>query len=213
LALVALALVVFQGVLGGLRVVLLEHMLAIAHAAMAQLFFAVAICLAVFTSSEWRDAPAGHRTLNDGGRLGRLCAVTTGLVYLQIVFGAVLRHTGEGVDAHLAFAALVALHVILVAMRVARHHAATPRLSRPAFLLFALLLVQLALGGLSYVGKFTTLLRLSSDGVVILTTTHLAAGALMLAMAVALTLRVYRLSASTMDRRPGREVLTEQFSV
>jgi heme A synthase len=117
------------------------------------------------------------------------------------------------VDAHLAFAALVALHVILVAMRVARHHAATPRLSRPAFLLFALLLVQLALGGLSYVGKFTTLLRLSSDGVVILTTTHLAAGALMLAMAVALTLRVYRLSASTMDRRPGREVLTEQFSV
>ena len=29
------------------------------------------------------------------GRLGRLCAVTTGLIYLQAIFGAVLRHTGK----------------------------------------------------------------------------------------------------------------------
>ncbi len=212
LALAALALVVLQGVLGGLRVVLLEHVLAIVHAATAQFFFAVTICLATFTSGDWRAVPA-DRPLSDGGRLRRLCAATTGLIYLQIVFGAVLRHTGERVDAHLVFAALVALHVILIVVRVAKHHAATARLSRPALLLFALLLVQLVLGGLSYVGKFTTLLRLSSGWVVVLTTTHLAVGALMLATAVVLTLGAYRLSLPAMDRRPGREVLTEQFSV
>jgi heme A synthase len=132
---------------------------------------------------------------------------------LQIVFGAVLRHTGERLDAHLAVAALVTLHVVLLAIRVTRQGESAARLRRPALFLFALLLVQLALGGMSYVGKFTTLLRLSSDWVVILTTTHLAVGALMLATAVVLTLRAYRLSAPVRDREPGREVLTEQFSV
>lgn len=212
LALAALALVVFQGILGGLRVVLLEDALAIVHAATAQFFFAVTVCLAIFTSREWRDASA-HPPLNDGGRLGRLCAITTGLIYLQIVFGAVVRHTGERIDAHLGIAALVALHIILIVMRVARHHAASSRLSRPALFLFALLFVQLALGALSYLGKFTAWLRLSSDGIVILTTTHLAVGALMLAAALALTLRVYRFSSPVAARGPGREILTEQFSV
>ena len=65
--------------------------------------------------------------LTDGGRLRRLCAVTTGLIYLQAIFGAVLRHTGERLDAHLAFAALVALHVILILMRVTRHHSESRR--------------------------------------------------------------------------------------
>jgi heme a synthase len=212
LALAALALVVFQGVLGGLRVVLREDWLAIVHAATAQFFFAITICLAIFTSDEWRSAPA-DRPLHDDGRLGRLCAITTGLIYLQIVFGAVVRHTGERIDAHLGLAALVALHIILIVVRVAKHHAASPRLSRPALFLFALLFVQLALGGLSYVGKFTTLLRLSSGGIVILTTTHLAVGALMLAAVLALTLRAYRYSMPALDPGSGREVLTEQFSV
>ena len=46
--------------------------------------------------------------------LRRLCTITTALIYLQIVFGAVLRHTGERLDAHLLFAALVAVHVVLL---------------------------------------------------------------------------------------------------
>ena len=212
LALAALALVVFQGVLGGLRVVLLEDMLAIVHAATAQFFFAMTICLAVFSSREWRSAPP-DRLLNDDRGLSRLCAITTGLIYLQIVLGAVVRHTGERIDAHLGLAALVALHIILIVMRVAKHQGASLRLNRPALCLFALLLVQLALGGLSYIGKFTTLLRLSSNWVVILTTTHLAVGALMLALAIALTLNAYRLSSSSKNRGRRGEVLAEQYSI
>lgn len=211
LGLAALALVIVQGVLGGLRVVLLEHTLAIMHAATAQVFFALTICLAVFTSNEWR-ASVGT-PLRDGGRLRRLCLVTTALIYFQVVFGAILRHTGERLDAHVVFAVLVALHVILVAVRVSRHHADSGQLTRPALLLVFFLMMQLALGGASYAAKFTALWPASFDVIVWITTAHLGVGALMLAASVALTLRAYRLSAGSIDDRASKEVLTEQFSV
>jgi heme A synthase len=123
----------------------------------------------------------------------------------------VLRHTGERVDAHLAFAALVALHTMLILIRVSRNHASVYELQRPALVLFALLLLQLLLGTVSYLAKFTAALRLPIDATVILTTTHLACGALMLGTAVALTLRSYRLSMAR-TQAAGREILTEQFS-
>lgn len=211
LALAALILVVVQGVLGGLRVVLLEHFLAIVHAATAQIFFALTVCLAIFTSPDWQRAPA--RLINDGGRLWRLCAVTSGLIYLQIVFGAVLRHTGERLDAHLAFALLVALHVILILVRVSRHHAGVAQLNRLARALLALLMLQVILGGVSYVAKFTTFWRVSVDFIVLATTAHLAVGALMLAAGVALTFRSYRLSAHSLNDRSRKEILAEQFSL
>jgi heme a synthase len=209
----ALGLVIVQGVLGGLRVVLLEQTLAIVHAATAQLFFALTICLAMFTSPNFWREPVIAPVDDDGGRLRRLCAATTGLIYLQIVFGALLRHTGEHLDAHLVFAALVALHVLLVVMRVSRHPVKVAQLTRPALLLFFLLLLQIALGAASYFAKFTALWRLPVDLVVLMTTAHLAAGALMLAASVALTLRSYRHSALSTDRKPKKNVLAEQYSV
>ena len=212
LGLAALALVIAQGILGGLRVVLLEHTFAIVHAATAQVFFALTICLAMFTSNEWRGAPAGA-PLKDGGRLRRLCLITTGLIYLQVVFGAILRHTGERLDAHLVVALLVALHVILVAIRVSRYHGDRKQLTRPALLLVFFLMLQVALGGASYVAKFTTLWPASFDVIVWITTAHLAVGALMLAASVALALRACRLSAPLVDERSSKELLTEQFSV
>ena len=50
LGIAALALVIIQGVLGGLRVVLLEQTLAIIHACFAQGFFALAVSLVLFTA-------------------------------------------------------------------------------------------------------------------------------------------------------------------
>ena len=211
LAAAALALVIVQGVLGGLRVVLLEQTLAIVHAATAQAFFALTVVLAVLTSKKWLGLPEPMNSLNDGGRLRRLCLATTALIYTQVIIGAVLRHTGERVDAHLAFAALVALHTMLILIRISRNHVRVYELQRPALVLFALLLLQLLLGTVSYLAKFTAALRLSIDATVILTTTHLACGALMLAAVVALTLKCYRLSTAR-AQTAGREILTEQFS-
>jgi len=211
LAAAALALVIVQGVLGGLRVVLLEQTLAIVHAATAQAFFALTVGLAVLTSKEWLGLPEPMNSLNDGGRLRRLCLATTALIYTQVIIGAVLRHTGERVDAHMALAALVALHIMLILIRISRNHARVYELQRPGLVLFALLLLQLLLGTVSYLAKFTAALRLPSDATVILTTAHLACGGLMLGTAVALTLRCYRLSM-VRTQTAGREILTEQFS-
>jgi heme a synthase len=210
LGVAALALVVVQGVLGGLRVTLLEHSLAIVHASLAQAFFALTISLALFTSKEWREKIA-EVPLADYGRLRRLAAVTTGLIYLQVMFGAVLRHTGLRLDAHLLFAALVTLHVVLLTVRIFKDHSDHRRLTRPALFLSAMLLVQLFLGTVSYLAKFTTILRMPIDATVFLTTTHLAVGALMLVTSLVLTLRSYRYP--TVSTAAGQEVFTEQYSL
>jgi heme a synthase len=210
LGVAALALVVVQGVLGGLRVTLLEHSLAIVHASLAQAFFALTVSLALFTSKEWREKIA-EVPLADYGRLRRLAAVTTGLIYLQVMFGAVLRHTGLRLDAHLLFAALVTLHVVLLTVRIFKDHSDHRRLTRPALFLSAMLLVQLFLGTVSYLAKFTTILRMPIDATVFLTTTHLAVGALMLVTSLVLTLRFYRYP--TVSTAAGQEVFTEQYSL
>jgi heme a synthase len=210
LGVAALALVVVQGVLGGLRVTLLEHSLAIVHASLAQAFFALTVSLALFTSKEWREKIA-EVPLADYGRLRRLAAVTTGLIYLQVMFGAVLRHTGLRLDAHLLFAALVTLHVVLLTVRIFKDHSDHRRLTRPALFLSAMLLLQLFLGTVSYLGKFTTILRMPIDATVFLTTTHLAVGALMLVTSLVLTLRSYRYP--TVSTAAGQEVFTEQYSL
>jgi cytochrome c oxidase assembly protein subunit 15 len=210
LGVIALVLVVLQGVLGGLRVTLLEHSLAIVHASLAQAFFALTVSLALFTSSEWRENIA-EPPLADYGRLRRLAAVTTGLIYFQVLFGAVLRHTGLRLDAHLLFAALVTLHVVLLAVRIFKEHTGEGRLARPALLLGAMLLLQLFLGTVSYLSKFTSLISIPIDATVFLTTTHLAVGALMLVTSLVVTLRTYRYP--TLSNATGQEVLTEQYSV
>ena len=210
LGVAALLLVILQGVIGGLRVVLLESTLAIVHAAFAQAFFALTVSLAIFTSRDWNSGPS-DKPIADGGRLGRLCAVTTGLIYLQAIFGAVLRHTGERVDAHLFFALLVTFHVIFILVRIVKFHSDRPKLTRPAGFLAVLLLLQLMLGAGSYFGKFTSMLGLPMGVLVLLTTTHLVTGALMLATSLLLTLRAHRLS-TTSRASIGQKVLTEQFS-
>jgi len=211
LGIAALLLVVAQGVIGGLRVVLLQHTLAIVHACFAQAFFALTVSLALFTSAEWR-APTRGAAISDGGRLRRLAMITTALIYLQIVFGAVLRHSGERLDAHLMIAALVAIHIILLLLRLTRAHADRPELLRCGYFLAALLLFQSLLGALAYFSKFTAMLPGLNGAIVLLTTTHLIAGALMLATSLIVTLRANRLSTLTAGTA-ALPALTEQYSL
>jgi len=186
----ALALVVAQGVVGGLRVVLLEQTLAVIHACLAQAFFALAVSLALFTSREW-SGKSSPVEAPDAGRLQRLCLITTGLIYVQAVFGAVLRHTGNLLEVHLLFAALVVLHVILLGARVFKFHPGRRALLRPIFLLTGLMFAQLGLGLGAYVGKF--IMTSPATLTVIVRTSHVVVGALMLAASLVLTLRFFKL--------------------
>lgn len=193
LGIAALGLVILQGVIGGLRVVLLEEPLAILHACFAQAFFALAASLALFTSREWKEE-IDRVPLADAGRIQRLALSTTALIYLQGIFGAILRYTGNGFELHLLFAALVVFHIFFLGARVLRSHSGLTRLVRPVIILFGLLILQLALGLGSYVGKFTPLAAaLPPAEVVLLRTSHVVTGALMLVTSLVLTLRSYRM--------------------
>src|SRR3954471_12100114 len=89
----ALGAVILQGLLGGITVLLfLPPAVSIGHAGLAQLFFCITLSLALFTSRSWREAPV----VADEPQLRRLCAATTGLIYVQILLGATMRHTGAG---------------------------------------------------------------------------------------------------------------------
>ncbi|HEX5758267.1 MAG TPA: COX15/CtaA family protein, partial [Thermoanaerobaculia bacterium] len=169
LAWLAFAAVVAQALLGGLTVRLfLPPAVSIAHAALAQAFLCLVVALAVVTSGRWR---AGER--NSGGEDGglrRLAAVTTGLVFLQVLVGAVMRHTGAGLAiptfpdvfggvvpsswsfgvgvhyAHRVGALLVSFGVIWTAGRVFARHRASRALIVPALSTLVALAVQVTLG-------------------------------------------------------------------
>lgn len=212
LGVAALALVVVQGILGGLRVVWIDEIMAIVHGCLAQAFFALTVGLALFTSREWAEEP-GRVELPDAARLQRLCVLTTGLIYLQGIFGAVLRFTGSGLSLHLLFAGLVALHAALLSARILKLLPGERKLFFPAVLLAGLLLAQLALGLGSYLAKFTSLgSSLPGWATVLLTTGHVVTGALMLVTSLALTLRSYRLLAEP-DSSLRQGLLAEQLTL
>lgn len=205
----ALLAVIIQGILGGLRVILLQDTLAIIHGALAQAFFGLTAALALFTSREWKADPV-PLTGEGSGHLSWLAALTTGGIYLQLVVGALLTHVGARLDAHLLLATLIAILVPNLAVRILRRHTDRPGLVRPAILLCGLLVLQLLLGLGSYVHRFTSLeLPLVSSLGLALPVSHRLTGGLMLVTSLVLTLRVHRLLGSPKPagyrgRAPGR---------
>jgi cytochrome c oxidase assembly protein subunit 15 len=91
----AFGLVQFQGLLGGLRVVLFRDQIGIFHAALAQIFFVLLCIIAAMTSRRWdeslRALPiAVPRAL----RYGIIAA--TLMIFGQLVLGATMRHQHAG---------------------------------------------------------------------------------------------------------------------
>src|SRR5262249_52384898 len=97
LSLAALGGVILQGVLGGLTVIfLLPAWISTLHACLAQTFFCTVIALAVFTSPGWKRGLPLVRSHAENVSLQSLCTVTTAAVYLQLILGALMRHTEAG---------------------------------------------------------------------------------------------------------------------
>lgn len=183
LGLVAIAVVLAQGVLGGQRVVLQQDALAIFHGSLAQAFFALLAAVALLTASRGRVAVAQVEPT-----LKALTVVAAALVYVQIVFGALLTHAGW-LDFHLAGAALVFVVVPLVAARLRRTGDAVA--APLASLLLVLLGIQLSLGAGSFLARFSSLWMPGGQmTVVLLPVAHRLVGSLILGVAVALAVRV-----------------------
>jgi cytochrome c oxidase assembly protein subunit 15 len=126
LATAVLGAVIFQGVLGGLRVVLVKLDLAIIHACVAQAFFCLAAITALVTSRWWTAAPDLSESPDGlmGRRLAYLGAATVGVIYLQLVAGALMRHFDAGLaipDFPLAYGKILP-PVSQAAMDAINHH-------------------------------------------------------------------------------------------
>lgn len=197
LALGALALVSFQGLLGGLRVVWLSLDLAVVHASVAQLFLGLVVALAVFTSKGWLTAGASDDDPRDA-RLWRLSLAVLGAVWLQIILGALLRHPGAGIHPvlagfHIGGAVAVAIAVACFLFRVWSDYRGSRVLYRGAWLLGGLVDLQLILGLTAY---FATLddagLLQPSNLQAVVNTSHAVIGAVLMAASVRAVLATYR---------------------
>jgi cytochrome c oxidase assembly protein subunit 15 len=204
-ALLAVGLVVVQGILGGLRVTgrltlstAVEDMapnisLAVTHGVLGQIFLGVIVGLTVVTSVLWKSADPAEKRPAVGTDRTLQTSLVAALV-VQLVFGAVQRHVAQGLLIHITLAAVVTVIAIGVGARAwGLYHGVWP-LQRLGQLLMALVCVQLALGiaalavtqGRAVVGSPTAV-------EVTLTTAHQATGALLLVISVALLLWTRRL--------------------
>jgi heme A synthase len=207
----ALLLVITQGLLGGVTVMYqLPPTILVLHLATSILFLGVLVWFAVRAESPAVDATTQTPRDGTGSGLARIWLPISALaIYLQIVLGAAVRHTGAGLVciewlcrgvlwptnvhpavhlhmAHRAFAIVVGLVVIAAALLV-RHAAMQThdRLSASLAITMALLVVvQIALG-------IATIATIKDIWAV---TAHLFVAALLFSVCVALTARMGRSS-------------------
>lgn len=194
----AVVLVVLQGVLGGLRVLWVSIDLAMVHACVAQIFFALLVAMTLFVTDTWREGrdilPEGEAT----DRLRRLAYATVGVIYVQIVLGALLRHPGAGLSGeftavHVTGAFFVVGLVLAVFVVVEKHFDHYSVVRRAAWMLLGAMGLQFALG-------LAALLVMLYDvpgpegytARVVLTVAHLVVGALLFGASVVGALLVAR---------------------
>ena len=209
----ALAAVITQGILGGITVLwYLPDAISIAHASLAQIVFCLTTTIALVTSRGWVNryadprGPRGTTDERDDHMLRWIAIVTTGTVYVQIVIGATMRHTGAGLAipdfplsfghlvpthwdpkiaihfAHRAGAAAVTLLIAATSGHVFYHHRGRRELVRPAVLLLVLVVLQITLGALTVL----------SQKQFVINSLHVVNGALVLVTSLVLTLRAHR---------------------
>ena len=92
----AFAAVILQGVLGGLRVVLIKDEIGIFHAILAQMFLVLLWAIALFTSQWWQDRTMFSGALAAISRLRQLLLLATALIFAQLVLGATMRQQHAG---------------------------------------------------------------------------------------------------------------------
>lgn len=213
LAVAALVLVVWQGVLGGMTVKMkLPDAVSTAHLATSMAFFSLLILLLFRTRPATTD-----RALPSGVR--RLVGIAGLLVYAQIVLGALVRHTDSGLActtlplcggsvlpfgaewplvlhaAHRVGALVVGGTVIAASLAALSTADANRTVRRLALVAPGLVVVQIALGVMSVLTALE----------VVTVTAHLGGGALLLATLVSMYLGARVVDGESVARSAPRE--------
>src|SRR5437773_1638561 len=211
----AVGAVIAQGVLGGLTVIfLLPPAISIAHAGLAEIFLCLNVSIALIASRWYDDVRAMEK--GDAPIIGTTALV--GIVYAQILVGALMRHLHAGLAiptfplplvpraaslgimvnfAHRVGAIVVAIAVIAIFIRLLRFESKHP-LRQIATLLVMVVPAQILLGAYTiWSGKQP-----------VITSLHVVTGALTLALSLilALTARAVGWKASSQGLRDYLEL-------
>ena len=92
LGVIAVAAVILQGVLGGLRVTMLKDEIGIFHACLAQAFLGLIVLIALVTTHFWRTL---SNVIVDERRFSAITAIAIAItiaIYVQLALGATMRH-------------------------------------------------------------------------------------------------------------------------
>ncbi len=205
LGVAALGTVVAQGILGGLTVLFfLPPAVSTAHAGLAEIFFCLTVAAALFTSSGWKSGYAA--SADTANEVRGIATATTVLIYMQILIGATMRHTGAGLAipdfplmfggivpdhwdakiavhfAHRIGALAVTIAVVATLVTVLARHRGRRDLVVPALLVDGLVVVQITLGALTVLSRRDPWIN----------SFHVVCGALVLTTSLVLTLRTWR---------------------
>jgi heme a synthase len=203
LAIVSLLAVMAQGLLGGFRVFLNALMgtnLAAFHGVFGQLAFCVFVAVAVLAE---RRRPGDDLTETESDALTRWTWMLVVVLVMQLIWAAMLRHTGGSLAQrlHILTAFVAVAMIVAIAVRILNHPGNRGALALTTWHLIGLVSVQLILGVEAYLGKFAALgpdaqtppeFRPVSAGQAITRTIHQFVGCAVLASAVALALRAAR---------------------
>ena len=189
----ALAMVVVQGILGGLRVTELSLTLAVVHGVLAQLFFGTLVALGAFTTATWRSRQAP--VSRPGARTDHVLGwILVGTLIVQLVLGAIQRHTDSLLMVHIGMAAVVAPLAFHLGFRTWGLNLELALLRRLGLALAFVTSLQVVLGlGAFMITRGVWEQPAISTTQVLVTTLHQWCGAVLLACAVLLLCWNYRL--------------------
>lgn len=205
LALLAVGVVIVQGILGGLRVtgtftlstspgaMAPSITLAIVHGVLGPAFLALMVAIAVFVSTAWTGSLPATATRHATTER-TLSALLVCVVLVQLVLGAIQRHLAKGLLVHIAFAIVVLAMAVLVGSRLWGLYEEERLLRRIGKALMIVAVAQVMLGFTAFIAVQALALNAPRAAwEVLLTTAHQGGGSVLLGCAVVTALWCRRL--------------------
>lgn len=200
--------VIFQGVLGGVRVLRDNVNWAVVHGSFAPLVTSLILIIVHVTGKKYlvkapEQAPSAHV-----GKNLLLAYLTAGCLYVQYVLGCFLRHKGTAVYEHLGFAAISTALVIIAVVLGTRSNCRIIKGS--AFHLFGMLLLQLIFGLGAWITRFGLpsimdyMPRVESPEQNVMRTIHMVMGMLLFMSAVLHVVKVKRIAWLQKQNSPAQ---------
>jgi len=158
-----LVLIIFQGALGGFRVLFDARTIAKIHGCVGPAFFASVVAFCVITSKWWNDKKANQHQIQSSFYFTRFAAMMLVASYLQLCIGAFIRHVSLDVNPryfshlvlmHIGVAIVIVLGTLVQWWRSSSHRFRETGIRVSIHVLVMLILVQFSLGLATWVMKY-----------------------------------------------------------